>query len=128
MNERFTEKAEKALNRSIAIAEELGHTYIGTEHVMMALWEDATYSSAHVLKKSKSTYDGYRKAVTDYSGVGMKSTLSGDDITPRCKRVLEGAYFVANKHSSHAVGTEHILYSLLDERECIATKLNSRGR
>ncbi len=123
MNERFTEKAEQALNRSIAIAEELGHTYIGTEHIMLALFEDNTSSSAHVLKKSKATYDGYRKAVTDYSGIGMKSSLSGDDITPRCRRILEGAYTVANKYLSSAVGTEHILYSLLDERDCIGTKL-----
>ena len=123
MNERFTEKAQQALNRSIAIAEDLGHTYIGTEHLMLALFEDDASSSAQVLKKSKTTHDGYKKAVIDYSGIGMKSTLSGEDITPRCKRILEVAYSVAGKYFSAAVGTEHILYSLLDERECIATKL-----
>lgn len=123
MNNRFTERAEAALNRSVNIAEELGHTYIGTEHVMLALFDDDSASSAHILKKSKISYESYRKAVADYSGIGMKSSLSSQDITPRCRKILENAYSTAGKHQCGVVGTEHILYALLDERDCIATKL-----
>lgn len=123
MNERFTEKAEAVLNRSIEIAEELGHTYIGTEHLMLSLLEDNLSSSGYILGKFKVKSETFRKAICDYSGIGMKSTLSSKDMTPRCRRILENSYTVATKHGYTLISTEHILHSLLEERDCIATKL-----
>ena len=41
MSNNFTAKAENALNRAVILAEELGHTYIGTEHILLALAEDS---------------------------------------------------------------------------------------
>ena len=52
MSDRFTEKAENALNRSVKSAELLGHTYIGTEHILLALAEDELCCAALILKKN----------------------------------------------------------------------------
>jgi len=123
MNERFTERAESALNRSVKIAEEMGHTYIGTEHILLSLLEDNSSSASVILRKRRITAEGYRRAISEYSGLGIKSSLSSTDMTPRCKKVLESSYAIALKHATGAVGTEHVLYAILDERECIATKL-----
>ena len=52
MSDRFTEKAENALNRSVKIAEGFGHTYIGTEHILSALAEDELSCASLILKKN----------------------------------------------------------------------------
>ena len=57
MNNKFTEKAENTLNRAVKLAESLGHTYIGTEHILLALCEDESSSASSLLKKSKLTFE-----------------------------------------------------------------------
>ena len=57
MSNNFTVKAEKALNRSVKLAEELGHTYIGTEHVLLALAEDETCCASILMKKNRISAD-----------------------------------------------------------------------
>ncbi len=123
MNDRFTEKAQKALKQVIIIAEEMGHTYIGTEHLLLCLFEDPISSSAIVLKKCNVISDKIKKIICEYSGIGVKSDLSPKDMTPRCKKVIEEAYVCAEKFCSNIVGTEHLLYALVSEKDCIAAKL-----
>ena len=123
MSNNFTTKAENALNRSVKIAEEYGHTYIGTEHVLLALAEDETSCASILLKKNKVTVDALRKCVKEYSGIGTKSQLTSKDTTPKCRRILESAYKIAKKYSSDRVGTEHLLFAVLDEKDCVASKI-----
>jgi len=126
MSTKFTKKAENALNRAVTVAEELGHTYIGSEHVLLALLEDDSACAAVLLKKNKLTVQKIKAAITEYSGTGSKTSLSSKDTTPRCRRILESSYKNAKKYSSDKIGTEHILLALLEERESVATKLLSR--
>ena len=123
MGNNFTIKAENALNRSVRVAEELGHTYIGSEHVLIALAEDESSCASVLLRKSKISADKIKSAVRDISGVGVESTLSSKDTTPRCRRILENSYKTAKKYSSDKIGTEHILLALLEERESVALKV-----
>ena len=123
MSNKFTKKAEEALCRSVKVAEELGHTYIGTEHILLSLSEDEGCCAAIILKKSKVTKDKIRSAIKEYSGVGEKTRLSAKDTTPRCRRILESSYRISQKYSSELIGTEHILLALLEERECVSSKL-----
>ena len=128
MNKRFTEKAENALNNSVSLAEELGHTYIGTEHVLLALAMDETSYSSIILKGHGATKDALRKTIKDYSGAGAKSNLNAKDMTPRCRKVLERSVDNAEKYGQGIIGTEHILLSLLEERDSVAIKhLRSLG-
>ena len=123
MSSKFTEKAEAALNRSVCLAEAFGHTYIGTEHLLLALCEDENACSAVILKKFKLDFQILNQAIIEYSGVGEKSSLCSKNTTPRCRRVVENSYKVSKKHSSEKIGTEHLLYALLDEREGISIKI-----
>ena len=76
MSDRFTEKAENALNRSVKIAENLGHTYIGTEHILLSLAKEESSTGYILLKKNGAEYNHIIKSVEEYSGVGEKSRLS----------------------------------------------------
>ena len=97
MSNNFTAKAEAALNRSVELAESLGHTYIGTEHVLLALVEDKTSCASILLKKHKITHEKILCAVKEYSGLGSKSRLSSKDTTPKCRRLLENSYKISKK-------------------------------
>lgn len=126
MSNKFTEKAENALNSAVRLAESLGHTYIGTEHILLSLFEDDTSCSAVILRRRKVSRNSVLDAVKDYSGVGIKSVLTSRDTTPRCRRILESSYKISKRYSSERIGTEHVLLALLEERDSVAVKILSR--
>lgn len=123
MSNRFTQKAEIALNKSVCIAEELGHTYIGTEHVLIAITEDENSCATAIIKKSGITNSQLYDAVKSYSGVGRKTHLTSKETTPRCRKILENSYKNAKRFSAEKIGTEHLLLAILEERESVALKI-----
>ena len=123
MSNNFTGKAEHALNRAATQAEELGHTYIGTEHVLLALMEDETCCASILMRRHKLSREPIEKAVREYSGVGNVTRLSSKDTTPKCRRLLENSYKLCKKYGSEKIGTEHLLLAILDEKECVASKI-----
>lgn len=125
MSNRFTEKAEKALNNAAKIAENHGHTYIGSEHILLSLSKEEHSSAAIILLKYGISAQKIANAVKDYSGIGAKSNLTPKDMTPSCKRIVENSYKISTRYSSQKIGTEHILLAVLEERECVGTKLLS---
>ena len=123
MSNNFTSKAERALNQAVTLAEELGHTYIGTEHVLLSIAEDETSCAAILMKKHKLTLDMISAAVREYSGVGNTTKLTSKDTTPKCRRLLENSYKLCKKYGSDRIGTEHLLLAIIEERECVASKI-----
>lgn len=123
MSDRFTEKAESALNRSVKIAESLGHTYIGSEHILLSLVDDELSCAALILKKNGIGKDKITNSIKEYSGIGIKSSLSSKDLTPRARKILECSYNNAVQHGDGIIGTEHILLSLIEEKDSVAIKL-----
>lgn len=123
MSDRFTEKAENALNRSVKIAENFGHTYIGSEHLLLSLSEDESCCASLILKKNGVTNDKIYSFIKEYSGIGVRSNLSSKDLTPRARKILEGSYNNSNQSGDGTIGTEHILLALIEEKDCVATKL-----
>ena len=123
MSDRFTQKAENALNNSVTIAEGLGHTYIGTEHLLLALAEDEVSCAALILKKHEVTKERISSLIREYSGTGVKSSLSSKDLTPRARKILESSYNNAMQYGDGTIGTEHILLALVEERDSVAIKL-----
>ena len=123
MGKKFTDKAEAALNNSARIAEELGHTYIGTEHLLLSLSNEQMSASAYILNKHSIKNEKIKKAIIDYSGTGVKSALNATDITPRARKILESTYDLALTYSGGIIGTEHILLALVSEKDCIAYKI-----
>ena len=123
MSNNFTDKAEAALNRALTLAQEYGHTYIGSEHILLALAEDQGSCSSILLRKHKVGSEQIGCAVKESSGVCAKSTLSSKDTTPRSRHILESAYKFSRKYGSARIGTEHILLAILDERDSVACKI-----
>ncbi len=127
MSSKFTEKAEKILNSAVDIAENLGHTYIGTEHALLALLFDENSCAAILLSKNGIKYNEIEAAIKEYSGIGAKTRLTAKDTTPRFRRVIENSYKTAQKYSSEKIGSEHILSALLDERGSTAEKILTKS-
>ena len=123
MNNRFSEKAEKTIIHATTHASELGHTYIGTEHLLLSLLSDEATTSYLLLSRNGVYYDDAEKTVREYSGVGTKSSLTSKDMTPRYKKVLLRSQKVCEKYGGLKIGTEHLLMALFEERECVATKI-----
>ena len=113
----FTEKANKALNLALAIAGELGHTYVGSEHMLYGLAAEGSGVAATLLAKKDVTKDLVRQKLEESIGRGIPTTLSPNDFTPRSKRILEMAIYEARRLGHNYVGTEHILMAILKESE-----------
>ncbi|MDR1464817.1 MAG: ATP-dependent Clp protease ATP-binding subunit [Oscillospiraceae bacterium] len=117
-----TEKANAALNHAIAAAERLGHTYIGSEHLLLGLLEEEGGVAGTALTARKLSAQKIEDAVKQSVGVGTPTVLSPADFTPRSKRILDIAAAQARSHGSY-VGTEHLLLSLLRETDSAAVAL-----
>lgn len=116
----FTQKANNAINKAIAISSELGHTCIGSEHILYGLMAEETSVSATFLSKYNITASDIEQKLKQTFGTGVKSDLSPNDLTPRSKRILENSIFEARNLGHKYVGTEHILLALLQETDCYA--------
>lgn len=123
MGNRFTDKAERALNNAIKIAEELGHTYIGSEHVLLSLSKEEDSTAGSILKKYAITSTVLEEMIKSYSGFGSKSSLSPKDMTPCCKKIVENSYKVSVRYGATKIGTEHVLLSIMEEKNTVALKL-----
>ena len=120
---RFTEKAENVLNNAVDVAENIGHTYIGSEHALISLLNDSSSCSGILLNKSGVKREAVFNATKELSGTGEKTSLTAKDTTPRFRRIIESAYKAAQKYSSEKIGTEHILVALLSERGSSAERI-----
>lgn len=116
----FTQKANRALNLSIEAAQDLGHTYIGTEHILLGLLEEGTGVASAALSGSGIAADAVEDLIKTKIGVGSRTALSPADLTPRSKRILQNAVIVAAKLGHNYVGTEHLLLALLEEQDSYA--------
>ena len=123
MANRFTDKGENALNSALKIAEKFGHTYVGSEHILMALLSDSLSCSFAILAKCGVSKEKVENGIKEYSGSGTKSSLSAKDMTPRCRKIVEASYKYSVKYSSQKIGTEHILLALLEQKDSVAIKI-----
>ena len=124
----FTQKANNAVNLAMMQAAALGHTYIGSEHLLLGLLKEGNGVAYTVLKQRGITEDMVKTKLIQAVGKGIKSNLTPSDFTPRCKRILEAASQEAKGLMRTSVGTEHILMAMLKEPECYAVRfLTSLG-
>ena len=123
MNIGFTGKAQNALNRALYIASELGHTCVGSEHLLLGLLAEKESIAEKVLTERGVTYDKTRQILADNVGVGGKTHLSAADITPRTKKIIEQSASIAVGMGHGYIGTEHLLLAMCEEDECFAVRL-----
>lgn len=111
----FTEKANFALNKALETAENLGHTYVGSEHLLTGLAYDAGGVSGAALLSHGITASSLEGLLKKEIGSGTPTVLTPDDFTPRSKRVVENSVTEAREAGLRFVGTEYLLISLLEE-------------
>ncbi len=118
----FTQKANDAINFAIDEASSMGHTYIGTEHILLGLLEEKTGVAATSLNQCGVLEETIRERILTTIGKGVPTSLTPEDFTPRTKRVMQSAV-ITSAHSGHNfVGTEHLLLSLISERDSYAVR------
>ncbi len=121
-NSRFTQRAENAIRLAQEAAQELGHGYVGSEHILMGLIRETDGIAAKALVRAGIDGDALRSAIVEAIGEGQ-SGAPVQGFTPRGKRIIELAIAEAVHHGHAYVGTEHILMGLLRESDCVAVQL-----
>ena len=122
MMQRFTDDAQRVLSFAQEAALELGHDYVGTEHVLIGLIKVKNGVAAKAFNELGLSAETIIEDVEEHIGRGNKKA-SSVYMTPRVKHVLELAVEVANHMNHNYVGTEHILLGLLSDGGGVAVGL-----
>ena len=113
----FSAKATEALNAAMRAAGELGHGYIGTEHLLLGLAQTSDSIAQKILSQNGITSEYIVSKISEMIGTGTPSFVSGQDMTPRLKKILEQSFSEARQTGHNVIGTEHLLMALLRERD-----------
>lgn len=123
LKSRFTKLACDVLDASADVARELGHTYIGTEHLLLAMLKTSCSVASGILFSHDITYSSTMETAREISGRGTKSRIDARDMTPRLRAIIEDSAKEAARYSQTYIGTEHLLLAMIAERESVAVKL-----
>ncbi len=128
MRKEYTPNAKRVIENAKKQAASLGHSYVGTEHLLLALIEMKGVAS-EVLKENGVVYHKILELVEDLLAVsGGVATAQAGEFTPRAKKVIEGGIDEAERLGDSAAGTEHLLLALLKETDSIGVRLlNTKG-
>ena len=124
MNEnKFTPRAEEALRLSQEAAGELGHGYVGTEHLLLGLIREEEGTAHTVLTEAGLTDELVVSIIKKSVGAGLPGGNPAQGLTPRAKRVVEIAVEDAVRGGYNYVGTEHLLAGVLREGNNMAVRI-----
>ena len=119
----FSDSAIKALNAAQGAAMGYGHTYVGSEHILYGLVSDESFPSAVFLKRYGVGKNEVLRRLESVVGRGRPTRLTLNDLTPRSRRLMEGALSFAAGENQRKAGTEHLLRAILLDRECCALSM-----
>ena len=121
---KFTNRAEQAIEIANDLAIELGHNYIGTEHLLYGLVKEGNGVAAKVLASQDVTAENILAEIEELVGFNREDQgMSPVGFTPRTKRVLENAFLEARKLGTEFIGTEHLLIGIMREGDSIAVRV-----
>ena len=122
MTYKFTNSCNKAIEIASDIAMELGHSYVGTEHLLYGLIKEENGVASKVLQNQEVTEEDVLQKIENL--IGHEEPIDEiTDFTPRSKRVIETAFIEARKLGYNFIGTEHILIGILKEGDCVAARI-----
>ncbi len=125
MVDRFSISAQRVLSASLAFAREFGHTYIGTEHILLAILNEKSSSASKLLFSLGIREEKTRQLITEFAGKGERSADCVSDMTPLTKEVIEQSARIAEKEGESEVTTEIILFAMIKAKNSTAVKLLS---
>ena len=124
MNYKFTEKATEAVQMAADLAMNLGHNFLGTEHLLFGLANEGTGVASKILSEQGLDAEAIKQEIVEIDSQG--SPIENQDIispTPRTKRVLDNAYLDSRSMGSRYIGTEHLLLGILKAGDSIANRI-----
>ena len=119
----FTERAQAALRLAQESSAELGHGYVGSEHLLLGLAREGRGVAARVLAGQGLDGETLKSSIARMVGVGAPGGRPSQGLTPRCKRVIELSLSEAARMGSSYVGTEHLLMGILREGDGVAVRV-----
>lgn len=116
--EMFTRKAVNSIEIAIEAASALGHTYVGSEHIILGFLKEGGNVAAEILKKNNITLEDIYDQMLIMVGKGEETRLSHENITPALRRILNASAENAAAMHTQLIGTEHILMAMIKEQGC----------
>ena len=120
---KFTSRAKKAIELAQDEAVNLGHNYIGTEHILYGLVREGAGVASKVLQNQGVTPNDVENKIIDMIGKEVITSQETLGFTPRSKRVIENSFIEARKLGYDYIGTEHLLIGILREGDSIAVRI-----
>ncbi len=125
-NEKFTRKAIQIIEGAIDHASELGHTYVGSEHILLSLIDDDGSEASKMLSEIGISYELAQNEIINMVGRGTPSILNQRFFTTATKHILETAYTAAVNTEAKKASPEHILAAIIKESSCSACTVLKR--
>ena len=124
MRNNFTSRVQKVIRYSKEEAMRLGHDYIGTEHLLLGILKEGEGIAVKILKNLDIDLEKLKQRIEEASGpAGGMMTLGNLPLSKRAEKVLKITYLEAKNFKSDIIGTEHLLLSLLKEKEGLAAQV-----
>ncbi len=123
MTYKFTESAKNVIEYANEITLKLGHTYIGTEHILYGLAKEDKGIASKVLEKQNVNAENVLTKIEEIMGSTKTKSKKILGFTPRTKKILENASDEAKKLNSAYIGTEHILVGIMKEGDSVAIRI-----
>ena len=120
---KFTNRASIALESANQIAIELGHNYVGTEHLLYGLAKEGMGVASQVLEEQGIHAEDILEKIEELIGRNENTSETTIGLTPRTKRVIENAFLEARKLGNDTIGTEHLLVGLMREGDSVAMRI-----
>ena len=126
-NEKFTQRAELAIENARLAAGEMGHGYIGTEHLLLGIMMESDGLGARILLRHGIDKAQLWRIVLRANGSGSPGRPE-QGLTPRARQAVEQAAQEARQLQQGYIGTEHLLLGLLRQNDCgAAASLREAG-
>ena len=123
MVNKFTQRAQSSLNLALQSARELGHSYVGTEHLLLGLLCEKESIAYKILTSHGAKLTRLKQALTDYIGIGVTKNVTSADMSPRLARTIENASAEALRSGARLIGSEHLLSALINQKDAVGTRL-----
>ena len=116
-NEKFTEKAEGAIEQARLAAFGLGHSYVGTEHLLLGILRERAGLGARILRDRGLSEHGLKDAISRANGTGEPGVPT-QGLTKHAWQAIEKAASDAARLGHSYIGTEHLLLGILRQPDC----------
>ena len=124
MHKSYTKKAQKALDLAEKVSKSMHHNYVGTEHILVGILKEGSGAASRVLTNMEVDEDRLLELIEELIAPSSNlAVLDADGYSPRTIHILENAEHEAERFKSEAIGTEHILISIMKEPDCAGARL-----